>query len=368
MQSAMKPLLIISFSAFVLIGCSKTKTDSSKQGTGASDAAGLQLFQEGEAFGYRDVIGQIAIKPQFAEAGEFAEGLARVKPNAGGKWGYINEAGDEVIPPQFDGASDFSDGRTVVQTGEKFVYIGPDGKPLGFFEETPAHKSLSAGDTLFAIHPAGMIARATGGVNSDPVGQVQFGEPVEYVYDPHPRQEQTIDGLHGAWLAVRFQEKRGYLFDVYLSRFPQTEEKRVVESYKVVVSSANNENYSTYTLTKYLSGGRVEVHEGFDWAESQEVVPSSTVDQVIGRMKLFPSGEIGAVVTQFTGDAGTFTTPSGDHVVVTVHRDSGGFLDHVTFARKTEEENLDVSISRYSFHDVEITIASTSTESQDQGN
>jgi hypothetical protein len=87
---------------------------------------------------------------------------------------------------------------------------------------------------------------------------------------------------------------------------------------------------------------------------------------VIGRMKLFPSGEVGSVVSQFNGDSGTFTTESGDNVVVTVQRDASGFLDHVTFERKTEEENLDVSISRYSFHDVEITIASTSTQSQDK--
>jgi hypothetical protein len=165
---------------------------------------------------------------------------------------------------------------------------------------------------------------------------------------------------------VKFQGKRGYLFDVYLSRFPQTEEKRVIESYKVLVSSANNENYSTYTLTKYLSGGRVEVHEGFDWAESQEIVPFSTVDQVIGRMKLFPSGEVGSVISLFNGQSGTFASEAGDNVVVTVERDAEGYLDHVTFARKTEDQDFDVSISRYSFRDVEIAIASTATKPNEQ--
>jgi hypothetical protein len=364
--AVMKHSFIVFLSLLVFFGCSKSKKETSKHDSASADASGLQLFQQGDEFGYRDIIGQIAIKPQFAEAGEFSEGLARAKRNAGSRWGYINSAGDEVIAPQFDGASDFHDGKAVIQSGEKFMYIGPDGKSLGLFEDAPPYREFSAGDTLFVIHPNGLIARALGDMSSEAVGEVQFGEPVEYVYDPHPRQEQTIEGLRGAWLAVRFQGKRGYLFDVYLSRFPQTEEKRVVESYKVVVSSANNENYSTYTLTKYLSRGRAEIHEGLEWAESQEIVPASTVDQVIARMKLFPSGEVGAVVSQFNGDSGTFTTQSGDNVVIVVRRDSGGFFDHVTFARKTEEENLDVSISRYSFHDVEITIASTPTESQDQ--
>jgi hypothetical protein len=362
----MKFTSIYFLAVFILLGCSKTKTGTSNQGSTTADASGLQLFQEGDEFGYKDIVGQVTIKPQFAEAGEFSEGLARVKPDSRGRWGYINSAGDEVIAPQFDGASDFHEGKAVAQVNEKFLYVGPDGKSLGFFEDALSYRPLSAGDTLFAIHPNGLIARALGDMKSDAVGEVQFGEPVEYVYDPNGRQYQTIDGLRGAWLAVRFQGKRGYLFDVYLSRFPQTDEKRVMESYKVVASAANNENYSTYTLTKYLSGGRANVHEGQEWAESQEIVPASTVDQVIGRMKLFPSGEVGSVVSQFNGESGTFTTESGDKVIVTVHRDPGGFLDHVTFERKTEEEDLDVGISRYSFHDVEVTIASTSTQSQDK--
>ncbi len=362
----MKHLSIIILAALTLLGCSKAKKSSEGQGAGASEAGGLQLFQQGGEFGYRDVVGQVVIKPQFAEAGEFSEDLARVRPESSGPWGYINPAGDVVIPPQFEGASDFHGGRAVVQSGDKFSYIGPDGKSLGFFEEAPPYRALSAGDTLFVIHPDGLIARSSGDAGSPSVGPVQFGEPVVYVYDPHDRQEQTIDGLHGAWLAVRFGEKRGYLFDVYLSRYPQAAEKIAVESYNVVASSANNENYSVYTLTRYRSGGCVEVHEGLDWAESQEIVPSSTVDQVVGRLKLFPSGEVGLVVGLFNGESGSFDDGSGNNVAITVRRDTEGFLDQVTFARKTDEETFDLSISRYSFHDVEITISSTTTKSQAQ--
>ena len=203
-------------------------------------------------------------------------------------------------------------------------------------------------------------------MNSQSVGQVQFGDTVITAYDPHPRRYQTIDGLHGGWLPVKFGAKRGYLFDVYLARFPQAEEKKVVETFKVVVSALNNENFSTYTLTKYFSGGQVNVHEGLDWAESQEIVPSATVDQVVARMRLFPAGQVGILVSAFNGTAGTFASQEGDNVAVTVQRDANGFLEHVTFARKTEERNLDMSISRYNLLDAETVISSTSAQSQQQ--
>ena len=361
----MKSFLVISLSALILLGCSKRKPGSSNEGANGSDAGGLQLYQQGDEFGYRDIVGRVVIRPQFAEAGEFSEGLARVKPDAGGPWGFINSSGDMAIPPKFDGASDFHDGKAVVQSGDKFITIGPDGTSLGLFDEAPPYRALSAGDTLFVIHPNGLIVRLAGSTHASSVGTVAFGSPVEYVYDPHARNEETIDGLRGAWLAVRFGEQRGYMFEVYLSRYPQAGEKNVVESYKVVATGANNQNYSTYTLTKYRSGGRLEVHEGLDWAESQEITPSATVDQVVGRLKLFPSGEVGLVVNLFNGESGTFDDGSGNSVVITVRRDSDGFLDQVTFERKTDEENFDLSISRYSFHDVEITMTSTATKTQE---
>ncbi len=363
----MKTIIILLLSVLILQGCSKSKKGASGRGSGSTDASGLALFQENGQFGYKDISGQIAIKAQYAEAGEFSEGLARVKAEGDGAWGYINPSGDQIIPPQFQGASDFIDGRAVVLSSDKFLYISPEGLPLGYYEESPSYHALSAGDTLFVIHPNGLIARAAGDLNSEAVGEVQFGEPVEYVYDPNARQYESIEGLRGAWFAVRFGEKRGYLFDVYLSRFPQAEEKRVVESYKVVVSQANNQNYSTYTLAKYLSSGRLTVHEGLDWAESQEIVPASSLEQVIARMKLFPSGDVGSVVGPFVGESAEYTTQNGEPVTATVRRDASGFLENVTFTRKTEDQTLDIGINRYNIHDVEIVISSTSTEEQSQG-
>jgi hypothetical protein len=205
-----------------------------------------------------------------------------------------------------------------------------------------------------------LIARSSGSSSAEAVGEVPFSEQVEYVYDPQQRQFESLDGFFGSWLAVRFQGKRGYLFDVYLARFPQSELKRTLESYKVVVSSSNTDEFSTYTLTRYISGGRLKTHEGQTWAESEEIVPNATVDQVIAREKLFPSGDLGALVQEFTGESRSFRTDNGEDVSITVRRDSQGYLESVLFTKKTDEVTVEVGIERHNIHHVAISMTSGS--------
>ena len=64
-------------------------------------------------WGYVDSKGEFVIDPQFDDAADFSEGLARVKIGGtsrysdGGKWGYINPKGEFVINPQFDEVGNF---------------------------------------------------------------------------------------------------------------------------------------------------------------------------------------------------------------------------------------------------------------------
>ena len=57
-------------------------------------------------WGYINQRGEVVIKPQFGDVGDFSEGLAVVQ--IGDKWGYINQAGEIVIKPQFGDAGSFS--------------------------------------------------------------------------------------------------------------------------------------------------------------------------------------------------------------------------------------------------------------------
>jgi hypothetical protein len=353
------PVLLHRTCAFLLLlllldGCLQKKQSDTTRNSATNNAAGLERFQQEGKIGYRDAVGGVVIKPQFAEAGDFSWGLARVKPDAKGSWGYINGSGDEVIPPQYAAASDFVDGIAVVLRNDKFVYIGPDGSAMGTFEEDRPYKSLTVGDTLYVIHPSGLIARASGDMNAAPMGEVQPDEAVQYTYDPHQQRSQTIDGFHGRWLLVRYQGKGGYLFGVYLSRYPRAVSQQPVERYTVVGTSVKGNAYSSYILTKFASGGRLIVHDGPGWTERQEIVPEATVDQVVARLKLYPPVDIAPLVRSFNGSSETYTNETGDTVAVTVQRDTGGFMEHITMSRRNDLSTFDVSINKYGVNAVEL--------------
>jgi len=64
-------------------------------------------------YGYIDKTGKMAIEPQFNEAWDFQEGLARIRMGddyANSKYGYIDKTGKTVIEPQFNEAGDFQEG------------------------------------------------------------------------------------------------------------------------------------------------------------------------------------------------------------------------------------------------------------------
>lgn len=84
----------------------------------------LPIVQDG-SFGYVDEHRRVVIQPKFAEARNFAEGLACVQQK--GRWGYINTSGRFVIEPQFDWAYDFSRGIARVGNGLEAHYIDTAG-------------------------------------------------------------------------------------------------------------------------------------------------------------------------------------------------------------------------------------------------
>lgn len=76
--------------------------------------------------GYIDRKGTIVIKPQFREAGEFSEGLARVLDNY--TWGFIDKTGEFSIKAIYDEAGDFHEGLASIRIGEKWGFIDKAGK------------------------------------------------------------------------------------------------------------------------------------------------------------------------------------------------------------------------------------------------
>jgi hypothetical protein len=87
----------------------------------------LRPIQQDGKWGYIDSSGKIVIKPQFAWAEEFSEGLAAFE-NEDGKHGYIDEMGRVVIEPKFDNWTEFSEGLAAVSVDFEWGYIDKTGK------------------------------------------------------------------------------------------------------------------------------------------------------------------------------------------------------------------------------------------------
>jgi WG containing repeat len=100
-------------------------------------ADGLHAFCKDGLCGYVDDKGQIAIKPQFKRADEFAESLAAVIVDEYGTCGYIDKTGKFVIPATFSSCDTFTNGLAAVDQmnksqGTKMGYIDKSGKFIWF--------------------------------------------------------------------------------------------------------------------------------------------------------------------------------------------------------------------------------------------
>lgn len=94
------------------------------------------LATEAEAvvaqWGYIDVSGKLAIKPQFLSVGGFHDGLAAVQINVKDgettteKWGFIDKTGKMVIAAQFEDVQEFSDGLAAARL-DKWGFIDKSG-------------------------------------------------------------------------------------------------------------------------------------------------------------------------------------------------------------------------------------------------
>lgn len=93
-----------------------------------SFSQGLAAMETRNGFGYISTKGEWAIKPQFAEAGNFSEGLAAVKRQRLKQddkfkypkftypgWGYIDKDGTLKIPYQYYGGTEFRNGHACVK-------------------------------------------------------------------------------------------------------------------------------------------------------------------------------------------------------------------------------------------------------------
>lgn len=85
----------------------------------------LLWFTDGERYGYMDTTGQILIRAQYSQAGDFGQGLAAVRYLY--RWGFIDAKGDRVIEATWSGAGRFVDGLCPVKGDAGWGVIDLDG-------------------------------------------------------------------------------------------------------------------------------------------------------------------------------------------------------------------------------------------------
>jgi hypothetical protein len=91
----------------------------------------LRPLQFGNEWGFVDGEGRLRIRPQFAWASGFHEGVARVaQPHPVYRllYGFIDGEGHYTITPQFVNALDFSEGYAAAQFSQHWGYVDASGR------------------------------------------------------------------------------------------------------------------------------------------------------------------------------------------------------------------------------------------------
>src|SRR5690242_15370742 len=75
---------------------------------------------ENNKIGYINSIGEIVIKPIYANGGNFSDGVAAVREN--GLYGFIDINGNYIIEPKYDYATQFNEGYALAyKKGEEQI-------------------------------------------------------------------------------------------------------------------------------------------------------------------------------------------------------------------------------------------------------
>jgi len=140
-------------------------------GDGASDYGVLYRW------GFIDTKGSMILPCKYSKAGDFSEGVARVKYE--GKWGFINKSGTPVISFIYDDASDFSDGLAQVRIKRNWGFI--DKKGTEIVRTVPLETAIERNTSQTSTTSSERQTPANSSIFNRP-GQVSIGfSPAIYV-------------------------------------------------------------------------------------------------------------------------------------------------------------------------------------------
>jgi len=193
------------------------------------------LFVDGK-WGYVDKQCKMVLKPQYAGASRFSEGLAAVQMQKAGRVGFIDETGKVVIPPAFDLVDPYSEGLSAVMVNRKWGYIDRTGHiaipptfdaALGFTNGAAVvGQMFNNGMAYFYINRNGepLLDPAMKYALAQPFGEEmapvrQIGSNIRFI-DKHGKtvipptylgSERFHDGLAPVWIHVNEGMRWGYI-------------------------------------------------------------------------------------------------------------------------------------------------------------
>ncbi len=85
----------------------------------------LRVYQSSEKYGLIDTFGQLKVRLDYDDIGQFREGRLAVRRN--GLWGFTDKDGTEVVNCRFREVDDFSEGLASVKSGNKRGFIDKNG-------------------------------------------------------------------------------------------------------------------------------------------------------------------------------------------------------------------------------------------------
>lgn len=89
---------------------------------------GIEYFQviENDKYGFRDLNGNVVIKPQFDNAEMFSEGYSAV--TVADKWGLIDTKGNYIVKPQYDFLGGVHEGLCSFEQNDRYGFIDTTGE------------------------------------------------------------------------------------------------------------------------------------------------------------------------------------------------------------------------------------------------
>lgn len=81
-----------------------------------------------------------------------------------------------------------------------------------------AQQKYNPGDTLSIMASAGLNFRDGKGLHSNKISILRYAAEVVVVKDETPIKKVEYDGIQGQWILVNYYDRKGYVFDGYLSK------------------------------------------------------------------------------------------------------------------------------------------------------